>query len=144
MLLPLPFRGGAAEELAHRRRIATDGIHQCEDLRARAPGLGHLRDFQPPGVAVDDFIEQLHLAASPRVNRLLAVAHDEHGPVPAAGRLVDERQQPGPVGAAGVLEFVQQPVLMAGVEPEIHGLAAIFRLAALGPLAHQRLHIVES
>lgn len=50
---------------------------------------------------------------------------------------INQRQQAIPLGSTGVLELVKQPVVDAGIEAEIDGLAAQPGLFVLGPLPHE-------
>ena len=106
MILPVPAVRGVAKQLMKGDHIPADAVHQRQDLRAGTPGFGHRRDFQSTAIAADDFIEQSDIPAAPGVDCLLAVTDDEQRAVVGGGGFIDERQQAGPIGAAGVLEFV--------------------------------------
>ena len=72
-------------------------------------------------VAGLDFPEETCVAAAPSVDGLLSVADIEKG-AGARGILnnfVGERIEDAPLGAAGVLEFIEQPVVVASIEPVI-------------------------
>ena len=147
VILPQPARRhGLSEKLAHRRLVTAHDVHQLQHRRARTPRLGHRADAQRAIaiVAARDFIEERHIPTAPTVDRLLAVADDEHTAVLTRRRFIEQGHDARPLGAARVLELVEQPVIVSRIEPEIDRLTPQARLLAAHPLAHQDLHVVET
>ncbi len=78
-------------------------------------------------VAGEDVVEETVVAVAPEVEALLRVADVEKGAA-AGGVLDDFVDQVGddlPLRAAGVLEFVEEPVVVLPVEAEVHELAGL-------------------
>ena len=95
-------------------------------------------------IAVDDLIKQSHLTTAPSIDRLLTVSYDEYRTLFIARCLVDEGEQAQPIGVAGVLKLIKQPMFVARIESEVHSLAPQSRIFAFDPLAHQEFHVVEA
>ena len=92
-------------------------------------------------VVAEDFAEETIVAATPPVNGLLRVADIEKGPLVA--RIHDHLRHQGvehfPLGATGVLEFVEQPVIVTAVEPVGDGTLEIARVSG-----EDFGHVIES
>ena len=144
VLLPLPPRGGGAEKPSHGRLVTEYAVHRLKHLRAGAPGLRHRLDRQPAAVSFRDFIEEADLTAAPRVDRLFFITYYENRRFIVRDAFLDQRQQGVPLHAAGVLELVEQPVAVVGIEPEIHRLAPQPRVLAAHPRTHQAFHVIEA
>ena len=72
-------------------------------------------------VVLEDLPEQSWIAFAPRENRLFYIPYIKETP-PICGilhGLVDQVSQHAPLSIARVLEFIEQPVVETGVEPEI-------------------------
>ena len=68
-------------------------------------------------------LKHLRLGAAEAVNALLGVAHDEHAEITPAPRARVGRQPAGqglPLKRAGVLEFVDEQVAHARIQPLLH------------------------
>ena len=104
-------------------QVAKHIVYGFEDVWAGTPGadqrFGLLDgDVARPVVLGEDAPEQARVAAAPLVDGLLDVADVEQRAV-AVGildDLVEEVFDDGPLDEGGVLEFVEQPVQIAGVE----------------------------
>ena len=112
----------------HVRQGTEDPVDGVEDDGAGAPRMdergGFLDGRFGAGAVVlgQNAPEKPRIAAAPLVDGLLDVAHVEQRAV-AVGILenfVHQVFDDGPLEQRGVLEFVEQPVAEAGVEPEIH------------------------
>ena len=61
--------------------------------------------------------EQMRIAAAPAINGLLHIAHAEKGPIRILYRLIHQILHHPPLRRAGVLKFIQQPMIKRAVEP---------------------------
>lgn len=101
--------------------IVKDGVDRFEDCGGGTPGGREALCLNGRVVLRGDFMEEAVVAAAPEVEALFGVAHVEEGAF-AGGVLydfVDEVLHDGPLGAAGVLKFVEEPMVEAGVEAEL-------------------------
>ena len=124
--LPAGFRPAAASGGVEHR------VDERQHLRRRAPALQQRHLQEPPARAADQRAEALRLDRQPlrrraleREDRLLLVAHREHGAMALAGALADEElggqsAQDVPLLGGGVLRLVEQHVVDAAVELEEH------------------------
>ena len=101
--------------------VVKDGVDGFEDRGGGTPGGRELLCLNGGVVLRGDFMEEAVVAAAPEVEALLGVAHVEEGAF-AGGVLhdfVDKVLHDGPLGTAGVLKFVKEPMVEAGVETEL-------------------------
>src|SRR4029077_19656224 len=115
------FEMGRGENRVHRLDDLGNGAEGNLQGFARVEALG-----SRCVVEVRDFVEQPGIAATPRIDSLLRVAYIKKRALAAVALdyLVDKVAQRFPLQAAGVLKFVEKPVIIRGVEPEIHFLAS--------------------
>ncbi len=72
-------------------------------------------------VVLLDFVEEAVVAPAPEVEALLGVAHVEEGTLTGLvlHDFVDEVLHDRPLGSAGVLKFVEEPMVKTAVETEL-------------------------
>ena len=91
-------------------------------------------------------VKQRRFAAAPTIDRLLRVADVEEGALAAGvhNDLFDEGAKHGPLGAAGVLKLVEQPVVEALVDAVGDLIAPSNRLVHLSSSARSANELVIS
>ena len=118
-------------EVFEDRAIAKDAIDRVDHIVTGSP-----RDIEVPShnalfvliVVTVDIAKQRRVAASPGIDRLLDISDLEKRPF-AGGvlyRLIDQVGDDFPLQRAGVLEFVEKPVVVAGIESVIDAEPVIF------------------
>ncbi len=115
--------------VAPRTRLQEDGVDPLQHGRrvaARAIGAQH-GGIEPGDEHVARGLEQARIGAAETVDRLLRVAHQEHRR-PHARALVTAQPplQDAPLHRVGVLEFVEQQVLVARVQPHLQVGGGVF------------------
>lgn len=112
---------GGGEAGGDGGEVIEGGVDGFDDGGGGTPGGGEALGLDGGVVVGGDFVEEAVVAAAPEVEALFGVADVEEGAF-AGGVLydfVDEVLHDGPLGAAGVLEFVEEPMVEAGVEAEL-------------------------
>ena len=110
--------GGVA--LGDCGEVVEGGVDGFEYGGGGTPGGREVLGFDGGLVVACDFVKEAVVSAAPEVEALFGVADVEEGAF-AGGVLydfVDEVFDDGPLGTAGVLEFVEEPMIEAGVEAE--------------------------
>ena len=92
-----------------------------EDGGRGTPGGGEAFTLNRGVVVLLDLVEEAVVAPAPEVEALLGVAYVEEGTLTGIvlHDLVDEVLQDCPLGTAGVLEFVEEPMVETAVEAEL-------------------------
>ena len=108
-------------KLTEQIRLLEHGIDQFQHGRGRPPGHVHGLHRKLSAGAMPVMLlhppEQPRITTAPAVDGLFHIAHAEKGTVRILHRFIHQILHHTPLRGAGILKFIQQPMIKRAVEP---------------------------
>ena len=143
VFLPVPALHGSRQTIQLREPVlrAAEPVHLTDDGRAAALGAGERADLDGRAVELLNLTKERGVRAAPGEDALLLIADGEERACAflILDGFVAEIVEHAPLHAAGVLEFIEQPVGVAGIEAVINFLTRSDGEVA----AENHLHILK-